>query len=104
MPEWGIVHSENPAADNREWTAVYRGINGSVIPGFVLAARIMGVEDAWNHKALFDYADRWMKTTGGRGWQCASAGFRREHVEDVRGATAVRREGEALTASSIRFT
>jgi hypothetical protein len=28
--------------------------------GQALAARIMGVEDLWNHDAFFDYVDRWM--------------------------------------------
>ena len=31
----------------------------------ILAARTMGLEEAWNHKALFDYTDRWMKLTNG---------------------------------------
>jgi hypothetical protein len=60
MPEWGICHVEKPAADNRELAAPYRAINSGIYPGFVLAARLMGLEEAWNHKPLFDYADRWM--------------------------------------------
>lgn len=65
LPEWGIRHSTAPTADNKAWDATYRPINGSVYPGFVLAARLMGLEEAWNHKALFDFTDRWMKKTGG---------------------------------------
>jgi len=72
MPEWGILHSSTPQnagengarMDNRTWNTVYRDTNGSVIPGYVLAARIMDQEEAWNHKALFDYSDRSMKLTG----------------------------------------
>ncbi len=49
--------------DNRyaDWEAVYRGVNGPVIVPMVAAIRIMGLEDAWNHKALLDYADRYLK-------------------------------------------
>ena len=60
MAEWGICHATKPAADNRDWLAIYRSTNNSVYPGFVLAARIMGLEKAWNHPALFDYTDRLM--------------------------------------------
>jgi hypothetical protein len=66
MPEWGIRHASQPEADNRAMSAPYRSVNSPVYPGFVLAARIMGLEEAWNHKALFDYTDRWMNKTGGR--------------------------------------
>lgn len=65
LPEWGIGHAVQPTADNREWRATYRGINTPIYPGFVLAARLMGQEEAWNHQALFDYTDRWMKMSGG---------------------------------------
>ena len=61
LPEWGIRHAEIPQADNRELKAVYRSINGEVYPGFVLAALLMGQQQAWNHDALFDYTDRYMK-------------------------------------------
>ena len=60
MPEWGIRHREQPQADNRDFQAMYRSINGSVYPGFVLAAQMMGQKKAWNHDALFDYTERYM--------------------------------------------
>ena len=66
MPEWGINHKEKPEKDKRTWNTVYRAINGCINVGSVLAARIMGQEEAWNHKALFDYTDRYMKQTGGK--------------------------------------
>ena len=66
MPEWGIRHAVKPESDKRTWNTVYRAINGCVNTGYVLAARIMGQEEAWNHKALFDYTDRYMKLTGGK--------------------------------------
>lgn len=61
MAEWGITHTKKPQADNAEWKATYRGVNGPVFQAFVLCARIMDQQEAWNHKPLFDYADRWMK-------------------------------------------
>lgn len=61
MPEWGIRHRKEPTTDNKEWNAPYRSINNALIPGFALAARMMGQEEAWNHPPLFAYADRVMK-------------------------------------------
>lgn len=60
MPEWGVTHAEKPAADNAAWQTPYRDVNGSVIPAFALAARLMGLKAAWNHEAFFDYCDRYM--------------------------------------------
>lgn len=65
-PEWGIRHAAEPQADNRDLGATYRSINGEVYPGFVLAALLMGQKQAWNHDALFDYTDRYMKLLGAR--------------------------------------
>ena len=65
MPEWGILHISEPCYDNRALTEPYRPINSLVYPGMILAVRTMGLEGAWNHKALFDYTDRWMKLTNG---------------------------------------
>jgi len=61
MPEWGIRHATQPEMDNKNWVASYRSINNSYIPGFVLLARLMGVEEAWNHAPMFAYADRVME-------------------------------------------
>ena len=66
MPDWAGGHNDAPETANRAMTTPYRQVNSPVYPGFVLAARIMGQEDAWNHKALFDYTDRWMKMTDGK--------------------------------------
>ena len=64
MPEWGIRHAGMPEADNRDLKAKYRGVNGQAYPGFVLAALLMDQRKAWNHDALFDYTDRYMKLVG----------------------------------------
>lgn len=60
-PEWGIRHTENPKLDNGEFRANYRSINGSICPGFALAARCMNLQKEWNHDSFFDYCDRYMK-------------------------------------------
>jgi hypothetical protein len=61
LPEWGIVHREQPTADNKGWDATYRHVNGPVFPSFVLAARLLGQEQAWNHPPLFAYTDRFVE-------------------------------------------
>jgi hypothetical protein len=61
MPEWGIRHAAQPENDNKLWTTPYRSVNYAAIPGFALVARMMDQVEAWNHPALFDYADRVMK-------------------------------------------
>lgn len=61
LPEWGIRHSYKPEADNKDWSATYREVNGAVMPGFALAARLMNLKEAWNYNAFFDYCDRYMK-------------------------------------------
>jgi hypothetical protein len=73
LPEWGIVHTVQPQADNKELSSPYRSINGPIYPGIVLSARIMGMEEAWNHPALFAYAERWMKMTDGKAGPGAEA-------------------------------
>ena len=64
MPEWGIRHAQSPQADNRDLNAKYRSVNGEAYPGFALAALLMDQRKAWNHDALFDYTDRYMKLVG----------------------------------------
>jgi len=61
MPEWGFSHAHSPSGDNVSWTGNnYRQcctVNGWI--GAVLCARIMGLRQAWQHPALFDYTDRY---------------------------------------------
>jgi hypothetical protein len=66
MAEWGIHHSFAPENDDAYWLAVYRGVNGPVMVAMAAAIHIMGLEDAWNHKAMLDYADRFMKKDDGK--------------------------------------
>jgi hypothetical protein len=65
MPEWGIRHSTEPNRDGRDWDAPYRsGTNGDPYEGFILSAHILGLKQAWNHNALFDYVDRFVSING----------------------------------------
>jgi hypothetical protein len=68
MPEWGIRYSTAPSISDASWRANYRivGTGGQTWSGFVLAARIMGKKNIWNHDALFDYVDRYMEISAGR--------------------------------------
>ncbi len=78
LPEWGIRHWEFTTAnpDNASWGASYRTCcTANSWIGFVLAARMLGLQSAWNHDALFDYQDRYMDVTapggqhpGSRSW------------------------------------
>ncbi|HOO71364.1 MAG TPA: hypothetical protein PK926_06340 [Spirochaetota bacterium] len=77
LPEWGIVHSLRPEADNRGWITPYRQCCTAYSwAGFVLAAHIMDAVGLWNHDALFDYQDRYMQVSSSAGaypgWRCTS--------------------------------
>lgn len=63
LPEWGNRHADEPDQDRKAWTAdpYRRCCTANVWHGYVLAARIMGLRDAWDHPALFDYVDRYMQ-------------------------------------------
>jgi hypothetical protein len=71
MAEWGFSHAVDPSSDTRSWTAnPYRQCcTANAWAGFVLAARIMGQRTAWNHDALFDYMDRYMRTETNANWR-----------------------------------
>ncbi len=59
IAEWGEQHTRSPDRDGRNWDAYYRTIVGYSIISHVLAARLMGLEQAWNWPPLFDYAARY---------------------------------------------
>jgi len=59
VPEWGEQHTRQPERDGRNWSAYYRRIVGHSILAHVLAARILGLKDAWHWDPLFDYIDRY---------------------------------------------
>ena len=61
LAEWGLRHDTDPSQDDPAWDASYRQCcTANSWGGHVLSARIMGLQDAWNHDALFDYTDRYL--------------------------------------------
>lgn len=70
LPEWGNRHADDPSQDRKAWTAdpYRRCCTANVWHGYVLAARIMGLRDAWDHPALFDYVDRYMQIESRGHW------------------------------------
>ena len=84
IAEWGIIHSDQPAQDNKQWAAEYRQCCTNIsMSGIVLAARIMEADSQsktlWNHPALFDYHDRYMAVTAAVGttpaWRYSVSGM-----------------------------
>jgi PKD repeat protein len=79
LPEWGIRHSYEPELDSISWPATYRQCcTANAWNGFVLAARIMGVEALWNDPSLFAYMDRYIPTSrqiGDPEWQTSWSPF-----------------------------
>jgi len=63
LPEWGNRHAEDPSLDRKGWNddPYRRCCTANAWVGSVLAARIMGLREAWGHPALFDYLDRYMQ-------------------------------------------
>ncbi|WP_025742582.1 hypothetical protein [Aquimarina pacifica] len=59
IPEWGIRHTDRPQADNANWGATYRHVNGPSQFAHILAANLMDVKDDWNWSPVFDYASRY---------------------------------------------
>ncbi len=58
IPEWGSNHTGYPAGDGSNWDVYYRQLVGVSTIGSALTVRIMGMDDAWKHKATLDYYDR----------------------------------------------
>lgn len=77
LPEWGFSHGSEIENDHAQWDKdPYRRCctaNGWV--GEVLATRMMGLQDAWNHPALFDYMDRYMQIDHTDAWHRAWIGW-----------------------------
>jgi len=58
LPEWGIRNSTLKTANNASWDATYRDINKAVWLMHALALQVLGLKDAANFPAYFDYCDR----------------------------------------------
>lgn len=77
MPEWGNRHHDDARLDQKPWTAdpYRRCCTANAWLGFVLAARIMGLREAWGHDALFDYIDRYAQVETKGSWTRAWSPF-----------------------------
>ena len=77
MPEWGNHHHDDARLDQKPWTAdpYRRCCTANAWLGFVLAARIMGLREAWGHDALFDYIDRYAQVETKGSWTRAWSPF-----------------------------
>jgi hypothetical protein len=75
LAEWGFAHADSPDQDRAGWDDnPYRRCctaNGWV--GQTLAARMLGLQQAWAHPAFFDYMDRYMKVQPAEAWHRAWA-------------------------------
>ena len=70
MAEWGLRHATDPSRDDPSWQADYRTCcTANSWGGHVLSARIMGLQDAWNHDPLFNYTDRYLNEQPHDDWE-----------------------------------
>ncbi len=64
LAEWNVggfaPELTGSSALNKSFAVPYRDINGKSYPGLVLPMLLLGQKAAWNHDALFDYADRYV--------------------------------------------
>ena len=63
-PEWCSDHTTYPADAGSNWNVYYRTVVGPANVGQALAARIMGLQTAWNWPSFFDYMDRFWTIEG----------------------------------------
>jgi hypothetical protein len=60
---WGIQHAAHPEMDSPSWCAPYGQMNKAAWAGQVLAARILGLKEAWNNEAVFLLIDEYLAAT-----------------------------------------
>ena len=70
LPERGFSHCDHPESDNAKWDGdpYRRCCTANAWIGAALAARMMGLKEAWNHPAHFDYMDRFMQAEYSEAW------------------------------------
>jgi hypothetical protein len=70
IAEWGHRHRDDPSLDHKDWLSdpYRRCCTANAWHGYVLAARVMGLVEQWNHPALFDYVDRYMQVEEAGAW------------------------------------
>lgn len=70
LAEWGNSHTQYPQNDNSIWTGdpYRRCCTANAWVGQTLAARVMGLQPAWNHPSYFEYMDLFMQTENAGEW------------------------------------
>lgn len=70
LAEWGNRHADDPSRDDKDWGGdpFRRCCTANAWVGFVLAARMMGLQAEWGHDALFDYMDRYLRVEPEGSW------------------------------------
>jgi hypothetical protein len=70
LPEWGNKHTSYPTNDDANWGAdpYRRCCTANAWVGQTLVARLLGLRQAWNHPAYFDYMDRYLQTEPAGEW------------------------------------
>jgi hypothetical protein len=73
LPEWGFSHADHPDGDSVGWesNSYRRCCSANAWVGTALAARMMGLIEAWAHPPFFAYMDRYMQATHSEGWHRA---------------------------------
>ena len=54
---------DHPEMDSPSWCAPYGQMNKAAWPGEALAARILGLKEAWNSEAVFQLIDEYLAAT-----------------------------------------
>jgi hypothetical protein len=88
LAEWGNHHADDARGDDKNWTGdpYRRCCTANTWVGYVLAARVMGLREAWGHDALFDYVDRYMKIETPRRYERAWNPFAERMWDRYRGS------------------
>jgi hypothetical protein len=70
LAEWGVAHGDHPERDEVSWSSnAYRvTATANAWVGEALAARVMGLQDAWHHPPFFAYMDRYMQVAHQEPW------------------------------------
>ncbi|MGE3174906.1 MAG: hypothetical protein AB7O97_19925 [Planctomycetota bacterium] len=71
LAEWGFAHVEQPDKDTVEWDAnpYRRCCTACAWVGQCLAARAMGLVEAWDHDPFFAYVDRYLEVERRPEWR-----------------------------------
>ena len=71
LAEWGFMHTDDPRKDDASWDGndYRRCCTACCWLGYCLAARAMGLVEAWHHDAFFGYVDRYLQNEHRPEWR-----------------------------------